>query len=87
MGSYVRVEDHMGNSIGKGMFNPLSTYRVRLFTRSFEREYDLEFPDVIASRIRQAILVRKSLLLPSKITTAYRLIKYVNEIHQLKISD
>lgn len=43
-GSQVTVADHMGNEIGKGIFNPNSTYRVRMFTRLADNNrirYDL----------------------------------------------
>ena len=74
-GDYVLVTDHMGNAIGKGIYNSNSTYRVRMFTRSYETEFTVPFEDVLILRLRQALRVRKAATLPSDTTTAYRAVK------------
>ena len=74
-GDYVLVTDHMGNAIGKGIYNSNSTYRVRMFTRSYEAEFTMPFEDVLILRLKQALRVRKAAALPSDTTTAYRAVK------------
>lgn len=74
-GDIVQVVDHMGNAIGKGVFNSNSTYRVRMFSRSFEKENNYEFPELLQARINQALVMRKSAGLPSATTNAFRAIK------------
>ena len=74
-GDYVLVTDHMGNAIGKGIYNSNSTYRVRMFTRSYETEFTMPFEEVLILRLKQALRVRKAAALPSETTTAYRAVK------------
>ncbi len=74
-GDLVSISDHMGNKIGRGVFNANSTYRVRMFSRSYEKENDYSFQDLLILRVKQAIQLRRELSLPSTITTAFRIIK------------
>lgn len=74
-GDLVSVKDHMGNLIGKGVYNSNSTYRVRMFTRSYEQESALDFDSLLKLRIEQALALRKRAGLPSEINTAFRAIK------------
>jgi len=74
-GSEVLVTDHMGNLLGRGLFNPHSTYRVRMLSRGYEEVHSLPLVELLKARIAQAIALRQSIGLPnSKTNTAYRLI-------------
>lgn len=73
-GDLVSVTDHMGNLIGKGVYNSNSTYRVRMFTRSYEQESNLDFDSLLKLRIEQALALRKRAGLPSESNTAFRAI-------------
>ena len=73
-GSEVAVTDHMGNSIGRGIFNPHSTYRVRMLSRAYESVHTLPLLDLLKARIEQAVALRASIGLPSKTNSVYRLI-------------
>ena len=73
-GDEVIVNDHMGNSLGRGVFNPFSQYRVRMMARTYESLYELPFEDLIKKRIEQAIAVRSAISLPSSENSVYRLI-------------
>lgn len=74
-GDLVTVTDHMGNLIGKGVYNSNSTYRVRMFTRSYEQESNLDFDALLKLRVVQAFALRKRAGLPSDTNTAFRAIK------------
>jgi 23S rRNA G2069 N7-methylase RlmK/C1962 C5-methylase RlmI len=73
-GDEVIVNDHMGNPLGRGVFNPYSQYRVRMMARTYESLYELPFEDLIKKRIEQAIAVRSAITLPSSENSVYRLI-------------
>jgi 23S rRNA G2069 N7-methylase RlmK/C1962 C5-methylase RlmI len=73
-GGEVAVTDHMGNSIGRGIFNPHSTYRVRMLSRAYESVHTLPLLDLLKARIEQAVALRASIGLPSKTNSVYRLI-------------
>jgi 23S rRNA (cytosine1962-C5)-methyltransferase len=73
-GSFVTVHDHFGNSIGKGVFNPDSTYRVRMLTRATEVENSYDFPEIVETRLQDAVMLRRAINLPSQTDTAYRLV-------------
>jgi 23S rRNA (cytosine1962-C5)-methyltransferase len=69
-GDAVIVADHEGRLIGRGLWNPRSQIPVRLLTR-VDEAIDATF---LRGRIREARQLRARLGLPSKETTAYRLI-------------
>ena len=73
-GDEVIVKDHMGNVVGRGLFNPYSQYRVRMLCRGFEAVHALPLRELLVARVLQAMALRRSLGLPSKETTVYRLI-------------
>jgi 23S rRNA G2069 N7-methylase RlmK/C1962 C5-methylase RlmI len=74
-GTEVHVADHMLNPIGKGIYNPFSTYRVRMMARSFEPEFNFDLDQLLKHRIQQAINLRRAIALPQEgYNTAYRLI-------------
>lgn len=73
-GDLAIVRDHQRNIIGKGFYNSVSMYRVRMAARASESEYNLEISELIETRIKQAISRRKMLCLPSTETNAYRLV-------------
>lgn len=73
-GDEVIVTDHMGNVLGRGLFNPHSTYRVRMLSRGFEKVHSLPLGKLLEARVSQALALRSSLGLPSKENTVYRLI-------------
>lgn len=73
-GEFVAVTDHRGNLVGKGFFNSISQYRVRLVSHGVKHETDLTVADLIRSRIQQAVALRKALVLPSISTNTYRLV-------------
>lgn len=81
IGDEVVVKDYMGNNIGRGIFNPISTYRVRLFARSYESLFTESFENILENRIQKAKDLRESLGLGSNLvdnidikTTVYRLV-------------
>jgi hypothetical protein len=49
MSDEVLVTDHYGNEIGRGVFNPISTYRVRILSRNFEPEFRYSMPGNLLS--------------------------------------
>ena len=74
-GDEVRVVDHFGNLLGRGFFNPLSQYRVRMMVRAEEdKEIGLEMGALIQRRVLQAAAVRRSVGLPSESSNVYRLV-------------
>ena len=73
-GDEVIVNDHMGNTLGRGVFNPFSQYRVRMMARTYESLYSLPFGDLLKVRIEQAIALRSAIALPSDKNSVYRLI-------------
>ena len=68
------VNDHMGNTLGRGVFNPFSQYRVRMMARTYESLYSLPFGELLKIRIEQAIALRSAISLPSDTNSVYRLI-------------
>ena len=74
-GDECEVVDYKGNSLGRGVFNSISQYRVRVLVRSYEKDvYYLPFSDVLKTRFIRAIELRKRLNLPSLGTNVYRLV-------------
>ncbi len=70
-GDTVLVRDHVGSPIGRGFFSPGSQIRVRMLTLDPEERIDEGF---FRRRVRRAVALRESLMLPSGETSAYRLI-------------
>lgn len=62
----VFVKDHHGNPVGKGFFNPLSQYRVRMIALVSDEIYEQSYDNIIENRVRNAVIMRKSLCLPSE---------------------
>lgn len=73
-GAEVNVEDHMGNLLGRGVFNPFSQYRVRMLARSHDPAFAMPFEELLKVRIEQATVLRRAVGLPSAENTVYRLI-------------
>jgi 23S rRNA (cytosine1962-C5)-methyltransferase len=73
-GDEVIVNDNMGNTLGRGVFNPFSQYRVRMMARTYESLYTLSFEDLLKVRIEQAIALRSAISLPSAKNSVYRLV-------------
>ncbi len=72
-GELVDVFTNKGQMLGTGVYNVHSLYRVRMLAYVFE-DIDLSSLDsILRHRLRQAINVRKALLLPNDETNAYRL--------------
>jgi len=70
-GDEVCVSDPTGKPLGRGFWSPESAIVVRLLTRDAERPLDRA---LFASRVADAIALRKLVQLPSAATTGYRLI-------------
>ena len=74
IGAEVVVQDSNGNRLGRGIFNPISTYRVRLLARSYESIYSAPLSEILKTRLTQAVELRKHLQLPTEESnTVYRL--------------
>jgi 23S rRNA (cytosine1962-C5)-methyltransferase len=71
-GEWVHVVDHQQQSLGYGVFNPHSLYRVRLLTSPYSTTSTLE--ETLQQHIKAAYHRRQLLSLPSSQTTGYRLI-------------
>ncbi len=69
-GDFVDVLDDMGQLIGRGFFNPGSSYRVRIVARPGEPDTAAA---IIARRIADAFRVRAAFGIPSDRTDVYRL--------------
>lgn len=74
-GDLVDIKNEAGTVLARGFYNPFSMYRIRVTTMSTEAEHALSLPDLLLTRLRQAASLRRVIGLPSKSTTAYRLIK------------
>lgn len=72
-GELVDVFTADGELIGVGVYNEHSLYRVRMLTYSFESVDTTSIANVVSYRLKQALLLRQSINLPSETTTAYRL--------------
>ena len=76
-GDVVSVTDHRGKSVGWGIYNPASMYRVRmLWLTSIDGEVGdtRDVSATVTKRLATAIAVRESLQLPRDDTNAYRLV-------------
>ncbi len=70
-GDEVEVADARGNVLGVGLYSPRSAIPVRLYARDPTAHIDAA---LIATRIREAVELRRSIGLPSDATDAYRLV-------------
>ena len=70
-GDTVFVRDHVGSPIGRGFFSPGSQIRLRMLSIDPDEQIDEGF---FRRRVRRAVALRESLLLPGAGTDAYRLI-------------
>ena len=78
IGAEVLVKDSNENPLGRGLFNPVSTYRVRLLARSYESIYSAPLSEILRVRLSAAIDLRSHLQLPLEGTnTVYRLGKFL----------
>jgi 23S rRNA (cytosine1962-C5)-methyltransferase len=59
--------------LGVGVFNEHSLYRVRVLAQAFEQIDMASIASIVSHRLHQASLLRKSIHLPSAVTSAYRL--------------
>lgn len=77
-GDAVIVADHTGTAIGWGLFNPTSMFQVRLMQREAECKQDpdcvLDMEKLLLMRLKAAVELRRTLGLPSRKTTVYRLV-------------
>lgn len=73
-GELVDVIGAAGQSMGVGVYNEHSLYRVRMLAYSFEAAIDqASLEGIVTHRLHQAIRLRESLSLPNTLTNAYRL--------------
>lgn len=72
-GQLVDVMGAEAELLGTGVYNEHSLYRVRVLTHAFEKIDTQSIQSIVNHRIRQALIVRRSISLPSNETTAYRL--------------
>lgn len=73
-GDDVLVKDSSGAAIGRGFYNPHSMFRVRMMAMKNDPQFGNELSDLISVRIKQAMALRRSLLLPKAGTDTYRLV-------------
>lgn len=73
IGDLVKVLDSNLKVLGIGVYNPESLYRVRILLFSWENTDIHSLKEIVDFRLKQALLVRKSLNLPNDKTNAYRL--------------
>lgn len=75
VGEDVLVQDHQGNAIGRGFFNPHSQYRVRMIVQQREKDlFSLPIEEIIKARIDNAVALRHQLGFPSDTNNVYRLV-------------
>ncbi len=72
-GELVDVFGAAGEALGVGVYNEHSLYRVRMLAYAFEDIKEFSIVNIIAHRLRQALLLRNNLNLPNALTSAYRL--------------
>jgi hypothetical protein len=72
-GEWVQVFSADGEKIGAGIYNEHSLYRVRMLAYAFESMDAGSLQEWINYRLKQALLLRQKLSLPSETTNAYRL--------------
>ena len=69
------VVDHMNNPLGRGFYNPLSQYRVRIIARSYEKDLmSLSLENLLVKRFSDAISLRRQIYIPNANTSVYRLL-------------
>lgn len=69
----VTVVDEHAQLVGVGMFNPHSSYRVRLLSNS-AKDADANLTELLRAKLQKASTYRRKLDLPNTKTTAYRLV-------------
>lgn len=74
LGQWVKVNDATGQTIGHGMYNPNSLYRVRLLAWARDAIEEDTLEAALHHQINSAIHLRLALNLPNEQTNAYRLI-------------
>jgi 23S rRNA (cytosine1962-C5)-methyltransferase len=72
-GELIEIADAQGESLGVGVYNEHSLYRIRVLALSIEDMDKTSIKSLIKHRLNQANLVRTSLNLPNEQTNAYRL--------------
>ena len=73
-GQEVVVLDHVGNAIGRGLYNSFSQYKVRILARVHESTvFSLTLRELLVVRVKEAVLLRRALCFGGT-TTAFRLI-------------
>lgn len=72
-GELVLIEDENKEAIGFGVYNEHSLYRVRVLSLMTTSQEQPSLESIITHKLKAAIMLRQSLLLPSEATTAYRL--------------
>jgi 23S rRNA (cytosine1962-C5)-methyltransferase len=70
------IFDSHNSVIGRGVYNMQSMYSVRVLARPFEPIFDLSLAEIVASRVHDALSLRRELLGLGRDenTTAYRLL-------------
>lgn len=73
-GDLVEVRDDRDRVIGRGFFNPGSSYRVRMLSLSRDADGSAGLEELIRARLAGAVKLRQGLKLPCADTDAYRLV-------------
>lgn len=73
-GKDVLVKDSSGSVVARGFYNPHSMFRVRMVAMKDDPHFNAEMSNLIQVRIKQAMALRRSLLLPRDGTNVYRLV-------------
>lgn len=68
------VFDYQNKLIGRGVYNSVSLYRVRVLARPNDSIFELPMTEIIASRVRNALSLRRELGLGNEDNSAYRLL-------------
>ena len=71
-GSLIDVFSDEGDRLGTGVYNEHSLYRVRILARADEPVETNSLESIVTYRLKQALMIRHSINLPSAMTTAYR---------------
>lgn len=72
-GELVNVVGSDEKLLGVGVFNEHSLYRVRVLAQASEQIDMTSIANIVSHRLKQALLLRRSINLPNQSTTAYRL--------------
>lgn len=74
LSEWVQLNDATGQTIGYGVYNPNSLYRIRILAWARENLPEFTLEAAVNHRIAQAFALRSILQLPNEQTNAYRLI-------------